>query len=763
MIGIYGGNKKMKYHYFLKIGVSIITLALLLLPAATGMKYFETSLDYQGKNENSVTITISFDKQEFTFDTINGYDFIHYTDGDYLTDPGKPLLPRKTIRVALPPYLKATDLTINALTTNPISGSYIIHPTSPILTTDTINTLQENIYEDVNVYTSSIPYPSNHLSLGIQTDLAGQSMVDVIIYPLQYIPTSHQMIFLESITFTITGTNEYTYGDFLPTSLSAKNQAHYQQMIQELVINPEDVHLQQSTPPQSTSIPPGDYEYVIITQNSWTDDFQPLSDWKNKKGTPATIVTTDWIYGEYSGSNVQKIRSFIIDAHSSWGSLYFLLGGDTDTIPYYTKYILGDGIPSDTYYGDYDDDWTVEVHIGRAPVRSTTQIDTFIDKIFTYEKNPPMSSYAKTAFFCGFDLYTYGSGEGEDCKIDIKNYYLPGDWTYRSEYDSEAGTHRTDVINYLNQGNNLVNHADHCYTNEMGVGSTNHGDALYNADMTSLTNGDRQSILYTMGCYPANFEDPTCIGEAFVQNSNGGGLAFIGNSRYGWYVAYTDNQYSFLYDRYFFRSLFDQNHVILGECFSDHKNDGPKTDDYYRYIYTELTLLGDPELPIWTDTPNEISDVDYPDSISAGTQSFTVTVTDGGNPVNNALVCVHKENEVYKTDMTNANGEASFIITPLTEGTLDVTVTKHNYLPWEGTAQISEGSLTNGILLIGLITNLESNGDYVTSNAILVFYFNVNSLASNLYSANEHIVVSDNYQGYIGPNFLCGVFSAAVN
>ena len=110
----------------------------------------------------------------------------------------------------------------------------------------------------------------------------------------------------------------------------------------------------------------------------------------------------------------------------------------------------------------------------------------------------------------------------------------------------------------------------------------------------------------------------------------------------------------------------------------------------------------------------------------------------------------------------DANGEATLIINPLTEGTLEVTVTKHNYLPWEGTAQISEGSLTDGILLIGLITNLESNGDYLTSNAIIVFYLNVNSLASNLYSTNEHIVVSDNYQGYIGPNFICGVFSAAV-
>ena len=69
----------------------------------------------------------------------------------------------------------------------------------------------------------------------------------------------------------------------------------------------------------------------------------------------------------------------------------------------------------------------------------------------------------------------------------------------------------------------------------MGVGYVNHDLLLYTDDMDALTNGEKQTILYSMGCDPAAFDVTNCIAEHFVRNSNGGGIAFIGNSRYGWY------------------------------------------------------------------------------------------------------------------------------------------------------------------------------------------------------------------------------------
>jgi len=685
---------------------------------------------------------------------------------EFINEIGKPMLPAKEIKVALPAGMEVTQVKVTDTSSVDIKGKYTIFPAQPPQHTDVSLENIAFIEPDFETYNSMNSYPSKLVEYVHQTDLAGQAMAVIKLYPVQYVPYAEKLTFHNLIQFIIEGKEGYECGDYLPKDTSIEVIETYKQMIQEMVINPEDVELKVGdNSAQPTGVPPGDYDYVIITQDSWVDDFQPLADWKTKKGIPANIVTTDWIYSEYSGSNQQKIRSFVIDAHDEWGTIYFLLGGDTNVIPYQTKYISGDNIPTDTYYGDYDDDWTCEVYIGRAPVQSTGTwgIETFVDKVLTYEKDPPLSDYGKTAAFFGFDLYTYGSNEGEGCKQGIRNLYFPSGWTYRTEYDSESGTHYTDVLNYLNQGNNLVNHIDHSDTDFMGTGYTNHGQGMDTNDAKSRTNGDRQSIIYTIGCWACDYPDSECIAEGFVRNPNGGGIAFVGNSRYGWYSPYNSDYYSLRYDRYFFRSLFDQNHYKLGECFSDHKNDAYQSDDTYRYVFTELTLLGDPELPIWTEDPNEISDVDYPGSIGGGTQSFTVTVTDGGNPVSGVLVCVQKDDEIYETKTTNSNGEASFTITPVTQGTLDVTVTKHNYLPWEGTATVTEGSLDDGIFLIGFITDFDQNGGYITSNAIFVFYLDMNSLASHIYSSNEDVIVSDDYTGYIGPNFVCGIFSVDVN
>src|SRR4030042_5123023 len=68
-----------------------------------------------------------------------------------------------------------------------------------------------------------------------------------------------------------------------------------------------------------------DYEYVIITQTNYINDFQQLANWKTEKGVASTVVDVEWIYNEYTGSTSQdKIQIFIQDAYLNWGKIYFL-------------------------------------------------------------------------------------------------------------------------------------------------------------------------------------------------------------------------------------------------------------------------------------------------------------------------------------------------------------------------------------------------------------------------------------------------------
>lgn len=655
-----------------------------------------TKADDSKQTMQTSSYTVTFTTNDFIFEKLQGYDVISLDNGGYLTDIGKPMMPMITIRVALPMNMRATTIQVIDVHEQQLEGSYLMYPAQVPQTVD--STTNQFVQPDIRTYQSDQSYPAKTIELIGQNDLMGQGIANIALYPMHYLPTNNKVSYITSLTFSIQGSNDYICGDYLPQSLSISSRQMYMQMIQNMVMNPDEVQLHSSPTPQPAGVGAGDYDYVIITQDSWVSEFQPLADWKTQKGIPANIVTTTWIYnsGGYSGTNVDKIRAFVQDVYTNWGTVYVLLGGDTNVVPCHFKTISSvdpDPIPNDTYYADYDSDWVSEVNVGRAsvtgPGTGVGQIGNFINKILTYEKNPPLTNYAKNVGFFGFDLDSIT--HSEQCKINIKNSYLPADWMLTTVYDSQTGNHKTNVIAAINAGQNLLNHADHSSSDYMGTGYINHDWGLGNSDMDALNNGNKQGIFYSMGCDPAAFDSSNCIAEHFVRDNNGGGVAFIGNSRYGWYSQGQYNTLSMKYDVYFFRSLFQDNLYKLGAAFSDHKNDAVTSDDYYRYCYTELTLLGDPELPVWKDNPISLTD-DHPSQLPVGPSTFTVTVTSSGNPVNQAYVCLWKGTQVYLTGTTNSNGVIIFNPSPTTSGTMHVTVTKQNYLPFEDTATVIGGS-----------------------------------------------------------------------
>jgi len=649
------------------------------------------------KIENKINIfsySISFSEDDFHFDNVLGYTKINYEENSQLNEIGSPQLPVKNILVALPDNIKATTVRIINKESKNFSGSFQILPARP---PQKLNNLKENLVITIkdSIYQSHEQYPAKTVELIKQTDLAGQSIAVISLYPIHYIPKTNTLKLNSQIDFVIEGVKGYNCKDFLTDKISENSKIMYGKTIKEMVVNPEDVELRYKNCIEKTGVEAGNYEYVIITNSSWVDSFQPLADWKTKKGVPAKIVTTDWIYnnGNYSGSAKEKIRSFVMDAHSNWGTIYFLLGGDTNYIPYHTAYYQGDDIPTDTYYSDYDDDWSCEVYIGRASVNQIGSgsggIETFVNKSLNYEKNPALTNFTKNVALFGFDLNSFT--DGEDCKMDIDDLYIPSNWSITAVYDSHTGNHEDNVDQAVNNGQNIINHIDHSNYNYMGTGYINHDWGLINSEVDAFSNGEKQSTWYSIGCWASAYDYDNCIAEHFVRDINGGGVAFIGNSRYGWYQPGYDDYASLRYDRYFFKSFFNENHYRLGDLFSDHKMDAYNSmsqDDYNKYIFTELTLLGDPELPLWKENPLTFN-ATFPEFLPLGNSSFKVHVeTSTGAIVNNSYVCLLKNDEVYLTNYTNNYGNVTFHPSPLTTGWLNITVTKQNFIPFEGESEV---------------------------------------------------------------------------
>jgi hypothetical protein len=129
----------------------------------------------------------------------------------------------------------------------------------------------------------------------------------------------------------------------------------------------------------------------------------------------------------------------------------------------------------------------------------------------------------------------------------------------------------------------------------------------------------------------------------------------------------------------------------LGKAFIWSKHQFGEDDSISKHCEWTFNLLGDPAMPIWTDTPASFT-VTHEAKLPIGTTSYSVHVASGSSPVNQAYVCLWKQNDgLYETGYTDASGNVTFTLNPppKTTGTMYVTVTKSNYLPYEGTAQVT--------------------------------------------------------------------------
>ena len=651
-----------------------------------------------------VKYTAQFSEADLSFRTLMGYDVVEIKDGNIINDIGKPMIPAKEIKVALPKDFAVKSVKVVATKSMEIKGEYNIFPAQPPIRIS--GKPGEFVQPDLDVYNSTAPYPGDLVKFIDMTDLAGQSMAVIQLYPIQYIPGEKKLTLYTMISVVIEGMGGYKYGDYLN---SEKNRGKYEQIVKDMVVNPEDVMLNTAPhgSPAIRTLSGGPYDHVIISKYQDTTYWKPLAEWHKKRGLRDTVITTSWIYANYSGSdNQQRIRNFIIDANKSqaqggWETDYVLLCGENTDVPFKYVTYVSDNIPSDEYYGDYDDDWTYEVYVGRVTASGSPEINRFVTKLLKYEKNPPLTNYILNITLLGMDLtippdpVTYG----EQLKEIIDGYIDDtGDPPYviTKVYDSDGDYHTTKFLDALNAGQNLVNHCDHGDWNVMCTGDRRHGWYIGNGNVDALTNTNRMSVVFSLGCHCNEMDASDCIGEHFViYNDLKAGVAYTGNTRSGWFYVGVPNSLSGTLDNYWWRAIFNYNKYRLGEALAKAKYDFSHSDDYEKYCHWTLNLLGEPEMPIWTNTPDNFN-VSHPATLPTGPSSFTVHVTNStGSPQNLAYVCLWKGTEVYLTGSTNSAGNAIFTPSPSTGGTMYVTVTKQNFLPDTGYATVTVNTPPN--------------------------------------------------------------------
>ena len=646
------------------------------------------------------TYDIRFRAHEFDLVYDGNYVEFSAPGCEQLQIAGAPQLPMRVFKIALPGRVRCTGLEINEHGTQWFDD-VLPRPAAEPWPYSRAMPRNRTAAPDPEIYLSNDPFPKTLVEQLGTGYIDGHTVIELAAFPLRVWPQSRRALFHPRIEITL---HYQSGGGAHADPTSYLNQVVDFRSARESPTAVESVFELNTSSNDARRI-----EVLIVTPPELSGTFERLARWRSRTGCRARVVSTAEIYQNSGMEKHRQIRRFLSKARAEWGTQYVLLAGDAPEIPAVRAYVLecmpggaengSNLIPCDLYYGDLQGEWDgngngiygeaddgvdlyPDLFIGRAPVNSVQQARVFIDKVLSYEQSPDVEALRRILFAAEvlwWEPY-HNSGEGKDY---IEQASLPPDLEVTKLYHHYGNESVFSVTEELNRGVHLFNHDGHASTKLLSVGDGN----LLNEHADRLMNENKYCIVFSIGCWPCNFESD-CIAEHFMLNPRGGSVAFIGNTRYGW-GSPGNPKYgiSDRFDQQFYNVLYRQGIREIGRALAvtkAHFVPLSREANVYRWCLFELTLLGDPAMPVWLETP-ERPVVLYPQAVSLNAAEVKIRVERQGRAVGGARVCVWKSDEFYSVVHTDAAGEARCPLKPLTAAPPAlVTVTGAGLLPYTG-------------------------------------------------------------------------------
>lgn len=643
-----------------------------------------------------------------------------------VTDPGLPIIGR-SIALTDGGMVKDYSVVFNKRLIR--SGVDIDNAPRPLPT----NMLPQDMPKEAKGYIAKI-YPDSNCVLVKNFNIGGVPVASFLMSPFVFDAKNRNLYFIDSIRIDMEiGVNP------MRKAPDRMRPAQFE-ILQAVVDNRESLEslpIAYSEPESNETV-----EYVIITNERLKDAFQPLADWKRKKGVPSKIITVEEIYQNYPGQTQQiKIKSCIIDLCKNNWLQFVLLGGDVDIVPTQPCCVnsrvgtfIEYDIPADVYYSSLADlDWDTNndgiagelgfdridvnpvVHVTRAPVNDISQTELFVTRTIEYEQSP---NFRRAIFQGGTRLNKKISGDKladmlfNDVfagKIRIESHKFFDTYMYNGQPFSTQS-----FSEGLSSGYMLAEFISHGKENSL-VDSI--GKSFYNTKSASSLSNSGHTVFTTMACLTNAFDKPEqCLSEALFRNPNSGLVGYLGSSRSGWF---NGDEYSFDYsmgyERLFYELLFDSNSLrpavkhfgalvtFTKSSFLSYLN----SEQTYRWLHYSINALGDPETPIFNDYPKSF------DASSTGYNNGYLTVNTG---VENARVCVSSvsDSSYYEIDY----GKECVFHTG--QGNFDVWITSQNYIPKKHTVKYI---IEKPVIPFDPPTRIISISPNPTSDYVTVKYF----------------------------------------
>ncbi len=475
-------------------------------------------------------------------------------------------------------------------------------------------------------------------------------------------------------------------------------------------------------------------EYLIITDTSNVEPLRKLSDWRNRKGLATSVVEIDMILGNYSGSadEADLLREYIKDVRNGWGKLkYVLLAGDWTTIP--VKRVKDsdptdwdDGwIPADSYFQCLDGTWDLDgdglfaevgdmediipdVALSRLAIDDPEIWSKKVDQIIEYEMGAGIASWSDRTVLIGAN--THNEGDGGQFSDYLNDKYLSEIYGETVKLYEDQGTLSWSTVDEnMRAGASFVQFVDHGgpleWCDDYGAGIV-----YRDRDARSLDNSLELPFISALACLTTWFDDSSgcpynnwenCLGEAFTENTNGGAVGYVGSSRVSVGIINADRYLP--YDNGLIEDIARQiggsgNHMlgdihtqaktyyaeVWGSSFT--KENNPEVS----LCWLEFTLLGEPAIDLWTEPGGGlVCSVEHEDDLDP---HIVVAVTDEqGAPIENANVSLQNfERGVFQRTPTDIEGKAVFDLVLDWFCDINLTVTRHDMVPYTGFIRISD-------------------------------------------------------------------------
>lgn len=544
-------------------------------------------------------------------------------------------------------------------------------------------------------------------------------------------------------------------------------------------------------------------EMIIVTHPGFVNEANTLANHHIiNDGINTEIVTTEEIYNEFSSGkqDITAINNFAEYIYNQPNSplKYLLLFGDgsydyknrvvpnTNFVPTYQSEnsidIIG-SLTSDDFFGLLDSNegaWastseTLDIGIGRLPVKNVQEANDIVSKIINYSVNPNYDNWQKTITFIGDDEDSnihMGQADQlakiveDSCQFIVEKLYLDEFQQVTNGSQQSYPEAEQKILNSFRRGSLIINFNGHA-----GINGLTSEKVLSTSSIDTLNN-DNHPLIIMPTSEISRYDNPsfTSLGEKILLNPNAGSIATFSTTRL------TFSTPNFLLNETVYQTIFkktNNQYPTLGDVFKEVKNLNALSLNNRSF-----SLLGDPALTL--NFPELIVNAIHPDTLQSNTtntitgqieddnsflqssfsgnltvfiqgsnNSFTTLANDGGSPFS----FLDRRDTVYYDTIPVINGIFSYNINLSNAFTHIIGNAKINYYAFDGVLMDASGC--DDIQINDLLTSIDDvTADEIetkiypnpSSNNVTVSIKNDDNVSHNfiLYNNMGQVVMENN-------------------